>query len=56
MRDPEQSLVPLCFFNFLPQSSCAETEPESVIGMIILLHYVAESCGKMSSQLQLSLA
>ena len=55
MRDQEHSLVP-CFFNFLPQSSCAEIEPESVIGVIILSHYVAESGGgKMSSQLRLSL-
>lgn len=54
MWDPKQSLVPR-FFNFLPQSSCVEIEPESVIGVIILSHYVAESAGKMSSQLRLSL-
>ncbi len=32
-----------------------EKEPESVIGVIILSHYVAESGGKMNSQLRLSL-
>lgn len=41
MWDPEQRLVP-CFFNFLPRSSCAEIEPESVIGVIILSHHVGE--------------
>lgn len=46
MRDPEQSLFPLCAFHFLPQSSGAEIEPETVIGVIILSHYVAGGGGR----------
>lgn len=49
-----RSLIPCCFFNFLPQSSCAEKEPESIIAVIILPHDLAESSGKIRSQSQLS--